>query len=514
MSTRHVNSTAALILAALLVIVVANGMTKPLGRDEQMYCTGAVLLAQGKAIYKDFSYPSQMPCHPLLYAALFKIFNTQYYLLVGRTTSIVCDILVVLSIIGIYRCIFRPSDTCGTWLGLAGAALYLFNPLVDYANGYAWNHDVVILCVILSFWLFISTNSTEKPKYWRAAAIGALLTFATCMRITTALVQLLFFAFILARPAPSVRHRFENILQFLLASAIVLLWPAWTILRAWQPFLLNLIRIPTLYGQWLHKIGMTHGKRELIYNSLTTPGCLALILIVIYVCLIALWQRRRLAKPGTPGLLLAALLAMTFFIIALIPPTMWIQYLAMPVPFLIVCLAYPLHYLKTAPNGTSHKFLRLVVAPLAVCLIVAVVAYPLVLYRTPFLLVPEAWTPVRLHRISQDICRRTDPPKRVLTLGPLFGLEGGCTVYPELSAGSIAYRVADSLTPAERAITHTVGSQTLDTLLESEPPSAVVLGVEQMSFLETPLFDSAIRPDELEWERKVYDEGPIAYFRR
>jgi hypothetical protein len=224
-------------------MIVANGMTKPLGRDEQMYCTAGVLMAQGKAIYRDFSYPSQMPCHPLLYAGLFKAFNTRHYLLVGRATSVVCDILAVMLIVAIYRKVLGPFQTSGILLGLAGAVLYVFNPLVDYANGYAWNHDVVILCVILSFWLFVHTDSADRPEFWSAAAIGALLTLATCMRITTVLVQVLFFLFLLARPAASAKQRLKTVLPFLMATVLMLLWPAWVILGAWKPFLLNLVRI-------------------------------------------------------------------------------------------------------------------------------------------------------------------------------------------------------------------------------------------------------------------------------
>ncbi|HUT28726.1 MAG TPA: hypothetical protein VMX13_02955 [Sedimentisphaerales bacterium] len=514
MSPRLVNILAILIIAALLLMIVANGMTKPLGRDEQMYCTAGVLLAQGKAIYSDFSYPSQMPCHPLLYAALFKIFNTRYYLLVGRAVSILCDILVVVCIIGIYRRVFTPFETCRIWLGLAGVVLYLFNPLVDYANSYAWNHDVVTSCVILSFWLFISSNSADKPRPWQTAAIGALLTLATSMRITTALVQMLFFAFILTRSAPSLRQRLKNITPFLVATALTLLWPAWVVLHAWRPFLLNLIKIPALYGAWLHKIGMVHSKPELIYTCLTTPGYLALISIVIYVSLITGCRHRKLTISNARCLLLAALLVLTFFVIALIPPTIWRQYLAMPVPFLVVTLAYPLRYLRTAaPEGAPHKHFRLAVVLLAACVTVGVTTYPVLLYRTPILLAPEAWVPIRLHKTSEDISQLANPPKRVLTLAPLFATEGGCTIYPELSAGAIVYRIADSLTPPERALTHTVGPETLAALVERRPPSVVVLGVE-MDLLEASLFDSTLQRNDQKWEKKVYDGGITAYFRR
>ncbi len=49
-----------LVLAVYSLAIVANSMTKPLEHDEQMYCTGAVLLAQGIMIYRDFSYIAQV----------------------------------------------------------------------------------------------------------------------------------------------------------------------------------------------------------------------------------------------------------------------------------------------------------------------------------------------------------------------------------------------------------------------------------------------------------------------
>jgi hypothetical protein len=214
-------------------------------------------------------------------------------------------------------------------------------------------------------------------------------------------------------------------------------------------------------------------------------------------------------------MLLVALLVLTFFVIALIPPTMWRQYLAVPVPFIIVGLAYPLRYLRTlaADDKNAQQHFRAGAGLMAVCAVVVVVSYPVVLYRTPVLLAPEAWVPIRLHRTSEDIAEQARPPKRALTLAPLFALEGGCTIYPELSAGSIVYRIADSLTPAERAATHTVGPETLPALIQNQPPSLVLLGVE-MERLETSLFESALQPDAQEWDKNVYDDGSVVYFRR
>lgn len=512
MSPKIVNIIVVLLLAVLSLAVLANTMFKPVGRDEQMYCAGAVMLGQGKMIYRDFSYAAQMPYHPLLCATLYKVFNTTHYLLVGRILSCVCDILVMLSIVGIYRHVFRPYSISGMILGLGAVVLYVFNPLVDYASGYAWNHDIVIFCVVLSFWLFISTDFQQKSKYWRTAAIGALLTLATYMRVTTILVELLFFVLLLSVPARSIKERFRTALPFLLAGAIVSIWPVWVIAQAPRAFFLNLVKIPSLYGQWLREIGMVHNKFELTLTCLMIPGYFVLIAMALYFCLSVFFLRRSLKIPNRINLLLAALLPVIFFIIALIPPTMWRQYLAIPVPFLVIGFAFPLSYLRSlaVKSGVIVHF-KIAAALVAVSSLATVLSYPFVLYRTPVALVPKSWIPIQIHKVSEEIAGKLENrnSKLVLTLAPLYALEGGCDIYTELSAGAIIYRIADSLPAEDRRITHTAGIETLAESLDKNPPSAVVLGVE-MGRLEETIYKSVITPD---WEIKDYENGPIVYFR-
>jgi len=93
----------------------------------------------------------------------------------------------------------------------------------------------------------------------------------------------------------------------------------------------------------------------------------------------------------------------------------------------------------------------------------------------------------------------------MLTLGPLYALEGGGSIYAELSCGSIVYRVADRMLPGERQITHTVGPGTLAACANSRPPSGIVVGVESpdFAFLEEPLQKLAPpgwRRDTYPWE--------------
>jgi len=508
---RIVNIAVMLALVGLSAAIFANAMGKPLGRDEQMYCTAGVLVSQGKAIYRDFSYAAQLPCHPLICAAIYRISGTSHYLLAGRLLSAACDIGVMLCIFSVFGRLFEGFATSGALLGLAGAVLYVFNPAVDYANGYAWNHDVVMLCVALSFRLFVGMNMDAPRRHARLAAIGALVTFASCMRITTVMAELAFLCVLLLCAGGSWKQRYKAALPFLAASGIVLVWPVWVVARAPRAFYLNLVKIPVLYGRWLREKGMVHDKLELSLMQLREPGYFALLSLVACLVAAVVLLRRRLKVSDGSGFLLAGLLTASFFAVAWIPPTMWRQYLAMPVPFLVVGLAYPLLYLRRGDGSRPAGRFKVACVLVGACVFVVIASNGIVAQRLPLTLVPELWTPVELHQVSQQIGRRLAPPRLVLTLGPLFALEGGCSIYEELSAGAIIYRAADRLSPAERDVTHTVGPGGIKELIRQRRPSAVITGIEQGVFseLEKPLLE-AVGPG---WQEHRCENGLTLFFR-
>ncbi|MHC4719128.1 MAG: hypothetical protein ACYSYT_01470 [Planctomycetota bacterium] len=179
--------------------------------------------------------------------------------------------------------------------------------------------------------------------------------------------------------------------------------------------------------------------------------------------------------------------------------------------FFVVSFAYPLLYLQRLGNsgGKGFKIMRGLIVG---CALASMLLYPVVLYKIPELLAPQGWVPNRVHRISKDIAEKTEGSKLILTLAPLYALEGSCDIYTELSAGVFVYRIADFLSPSDCRIAHAVGAKTLEQLIENSPPAAVVLGVEPKP-LEIPLFMTA-KPNQQGWEAKVYDDGPTAYFRR
>jgi hypothetical protein len=496
-----------IVLVALAMVLLGNGMTKATGRDEQMYCTAGVLVSQGMVPYRDFAYASQLPCHPLLYAAAFRITGTTHYLLAGRLVSVACDLLVLILIVIIYRGIIPGSYAC-LWLGLAAAVLVAFNPLVSYASGYAWNHDVVVLLVMFSLWLLVSIGPSRPVYAWRAAAIGLCLSLAAGMRVTTILVIPLFMAALAWRAKDLAILTRGWLLPFAAGSLAAAIWPVWVFLLAPEAFWCDLVVIPAIYGRWLHEIGMAYDRLGLTRDCLTTPGYLAIFVLLAGLVILAGRRRAGERTVHPASLMVSAGLAAVFSLIAFIPPTLWPQYWAIPVPFLVVTLAWPLSRLAQGGSGGRMAIAGLLVG---LAVIITVAANPLALWGAPLATDPAAWEPLKVHHLASDIVAHAEGTRRrVLTLAPLLALEGGGTIYPELSCGSIIYRVADQLTAEQRRLVRVAGPSSIVDLARANPPDVVVVGAEdrRFAFLEKPLEEVA-DPD---WGRRDYPNGPVVYY--
>jgi hypothetical protein len=92
----------------------------------------------------------------------------------------------------------------------------------------------------------------------------------------------------------------------------------------------------------------------------------------------------------------------------------------------------------------------------------------------PYLFWPPAWFPVRAHDLGERIAAQTGPGP-VLTLDPIYVLEGGLDIYPDLATGPFGIRVGDYLTPAQRAQYKMWGTDDLKRLFDSPSPPKVMI---------------------------------------
>ena len=507
-SYKLVNLFAIVILAVFCLMMLANSMLKPPSRDEHMYCTAGVLMSKGLLLYRDFSYIAQPPYHPLLYAAIFKLTGTTHYLLAARLLSVVFDCLIIFCIVSIFRKVFAPHLVIGTILGIGGAALFVFNPVVDYFCGLAWNHDAVLLYIVLSFRLFLGLGDDDKFSILRIAAIAALLTIAVWTRATSAIIMLLFFTMIASK------FKFRYISAFIASAAVFSLWPVWVILQQPRSFILNILVIPVLNGELLHQLGMAYDKFFLTVEILVNEEFSILILATVFLWSYLFFCRKKLTAAGVSGSIntvFSLLLVAAFFIIAHIPATIWIQYFGPPVVFIIIALAFPLRYLLTIEgrNGKISTHFRIpVMIILALTMITVVRQNPA--ESISQVLKISSWTPIQFHEISRDIVAQAKSSKQILTFSPLYALEGGGRIYTEFSAGPFACRVAGQLYDSDKLITHTAGFADIEALIEKTPADLILIGPETIEFEKIGL-ELAVSPD---WLRQYYEQTGITIWLR
>lgn len=100
-------------------------------------------------------------------------------------------------------------------------------------------------------------------------------------------------------------------------------------------------------------------------------------------------------------------------------------------------------------------------------------------YRYLFSLgVMKEWSPLKVHAQGLEI-RSFVPQGRILTLAPIFPLEGGLAIYPQLATGPFAWRTAYLLSPAERVRYRFLSADDLGPLLARQPPAAILVGYDK-----------------------------------
>jgi hypothetical protein len=509
---RLLNAAQVVVIAALAVFLFANAMTKEVGHDEHMYCTAGYLTAQGKMIYRDFSYATQLPYHPLVLALLYKVSGTSHYLLAGRLFSVACDIGILIVIAGMCTGALKQYGAWAHFYSLAALIIYATNYFVRYASGFAWNHSMTILCLVLGLWVFL-TAELDKPSFRRLCGVGALATVATFTRPTAALVYVVFAVAVLIAAPARLRRKKVTALPFIVGSFVFALWPLSIIAAAPKAFFLDVARIPALNAVFQKQSGLVYAKGHLTAAALLSPCYLGLILLGVYLAVVLLVHRREITHTEKwKGRLCAAVTAAAVAGV-FIPPAMWLQYWAAPAAFAVILLARPFGSLcKAVAEAKLQRFYLLIAAGILVTTAAAGIydSWSEGITQLKGLVNVKAWTPIKVHTISQDIHAAIIVPGPVLTLGPLYAIEGGNKIYDQLSAGAFVYRVADKLSAAERKLVHAAGPAELKELIAARPPGAVVLGVEPKE-LEEPILDEVVGP---RWYVTAYGEkGPFAYFR-
>lgn len=458
-------------------------MRRPLDHDEHQFIASAVLLARNLQLpYKDYPY-FHMPNLVLAYAMLFKF--TDHLLLGARIFSVVCSSMTLVLIFSIVCNLFPRHGYFTRFLISAGSVIVLLmNPLFAHTSGLAWNHDLAVLFILAAFAIYCYCRKAGRTKNWLFFS-GLLLGAAMGTRLSIAPGIIAFVIMIVAYPNWRMnREKWYVVLAFSLGIFVSLLPSLFVFGYTPKAFVFGNIDYPQLNTMYREAMGYQRamtvwGKLVYIKWMMSHPGNL---IVLISFILVFLWR-----APITPNGREAddfgfwfLLILVPFLLLGSIAPTpLWAQYFYAPIPFLVIGILYGVA--TCGDEGEKVRWsLRLFATAVIVCSIYGVSNYR-------YLSTPRSadeWIATEVHEVGIEI-KREVVEGRVLTLAPIFPLEGGAEIYKEFATGPFAWRTAAFVREKDRRELGLISEDDLEEFLQKDPPRAILVGFERD--LEKPL---------------------------
>ncbi len=456
-------------LAAVLLLLFGRSMDRGLNHDEHQFVASAVLIARdGLTPYLDFPY-FHFPALSFLYALIFRWFDT--YLMATRWVSIVSSWLMLALLLAmalVWLRNFRPHMRL--LAGILIVLLVMANPRFIHASGRAWNHDLPVLLTMAAACIQVFWLSSKGRSALLVLASGILMGFATSVRSSFAFALLAFALSIFLVLSWRQRRSWYALFALVLGSAIGSL-PALTMfVIAPQQFIFGNLTYAQLNTAYYALYGspdaaMTLGQKLLksIEYMLLQPGNFVLTALAA----VEVWRVRR-ALPRAPELLFLLLL-LPFFLAGAYTPT--------PIQPQYVYLFFPLFALiflvALARDNAPRTGAMLLSIATIISLVFAVPRYYVESARVAF--TPDEWFPLKVHAQGERLAELAGGGQ-VLTLAPIYPLEGGASIYPALVTGPMGWRVAPLLTDAQRQAEGLLGLDDLPAALAAEPPRAIYTG--------------------------------------
>ena len=499
----------AIFLLAIFFVLLLAALHKQLNHDENMYVSSSILLDRGQLPYKDFAY-FQMPLLTIFYAPA--LWSGADPLFVARLLNTVCTFLTCLLLFFGTLYLSRGANLLiRAIIAVSGVALFISNPELIYAGGIAWNHDLPILlsvsAVSLLAWTLAvgPTPSTISPARSAIllAASGLLLGLAGAARLTflAPVPPLALIVLLIGTTSDSAnwRARIGGSLIFC-AGALAGTLPAFLFLiEAPSSFWFGNVTYHQLNEQYWAQAGYTRamslGSKLTYFSDVmwAEPFHWLLIAFSIMTAIAVAWSkvlaRKRLA------VLLPAVAAIALLIGGFAPSPTWLQYFLAPYALLVVAFVYGI-------ASISSGNLKLVGsgALLAITLISVNAALPRYEALDGTLSLADS-VPAQVYSSAMKI-RSIVGKGTVVTFAPLYALEAGLDIYPELESGPFAARVANQLPEVARKSLVMMSDDDLVAAMQAKPPAAILLGTEGP--LEDPLAQFAAQHS---YQRIALDGG-------
>ncbi len=168
-------------------------------------------------------------------------------------------------------------------------------------------------------------------------------------------------------------------------------------------------------------------------------------------------------------LLVIAVMVVTLAVAGFAPTPMYRQYVYAATPFMILGLTLCLGTLKELADSAAWQ--RTLGGCLALTVGFGIVEYDGIVRLPTF----RRWVPVQVHDAGVTIAKQVAGDGPVLTLAPIYALEGGMRIHEELAVGRFGLRVSGYLSPTQQAQYGMQDSDNIEELFERQPPEAVLI---------------------------------------
>jgi len=488
----HVAGAVVVLVSALILIALAlRILNYEMRKDEQLYVPPVSLL-DTSALYRDFFY-NHTPGSAWLFYGIGKLTGGEHLLLAGRIGVLLGWIALIAVIGGVSFALTRSrrASWCIVVLALANE-LFMTQPGMT-----ATNNLLPLPLSLLGLGLFIFAIRDDRARPLLCAGAGFFLALAVVFKISAvAFILPVAVAVLLLPRALGFGDRLLRVVAPTALGGLVGGLPVLAYLLT-DParFLAHVVGYHTgPHVRYMRTPGIADdgaavtpaAKLMLAYDIWLSTGVAVALVAVVALVLVVL-RRQEEGAAGTidpirnPMLLILGA-ALSSIVFAFIPTPGFPQYFGPP----LICIPLVLAVLFGALDGTRQRQLETVLLAAAVVALVAMA--PRLGQFLPRAAHPERWTAMRVHDDGRAIAARmaaAGATGKVATLAPIYPLEGGLAVYPELATGPFAYRTGDITPPALAAQYRMTSPKTVGALLAADPPAALLLGFD--ATLEAPL---------------------------
>ena len=252
-----------------LTLNVSRAVRAEYNHDEDQFITSArLLLDDGLLPYRDYPY-FHTPYLVFIYALLF-LFTGDNNLLAARLFSAVCATGCVMLVFWMVLHFFRNHGWKYRYLAAFGITfLYLPNPLLAATAGFSWNHNLSVLCMLGSLWLFLLGFEKKTPWGWFFTS-GMLLGIAVGVRASSITILPAYLLALIWLPGElSWKHIFRQGLIFLAGFILALLPLLWLYISAPQQFIFGNFGYAQLNAQYRLDVPVTYEGNIPIFGAQT-----------------------------------------------------------------------------------------------------------------------------------------------------------------------------------------------------------------------------------------------------